>query len=430
MRIVHLATGAGGGFYCENCIRDAMLLRQFHKLGHDAVALPMYLPAGFEHQDVAKGPLFFGGVNVYLQQKFNFFRRTPRWFDKWLDSPKLLTQLSKRASMTGASQLGEMTLSMLQGKDGKQVKELVRLLDWLILPENKPDVVILSNALLLGLAKPIREKLGCAVVSFLQDEDGFVDGLGEPWSRQVWDLMRQCAADADLFIAVSRYYQSFMSEKLALTPLKIRQIYPGLNLDEYQSVSDLPQFPTIGFLARMCQDNGLDILIDAACRLAEDSRLQNICLKICGGKTRDDEAMLTKIRSRITSSNLQNRIEFITDFDVSIRREFLRSISIMCVPFCKPAAYGLCVLEAMASGVGFIQPAAGVFREYAELSGAGVLFAPNNSIQLAESLRPLLLNRQKMQQMGQNGRRAIEQHFNLLNAGRQLAELLEGVIQK
>lgn len=241
MRIIHLLPGAGGGFYCENCIRDAMFLRHLHNLGHDAVALPMYLPAGAEHQDTPRGPMFFGGINVYLQQKFNFFRKTPRWLDSLFDSPKLLSKLAAKARMTSARQLGQTTLSMLQGRDGKQVKELERLLEWLILPENKPDVVILSNALLLGLAKPIREKLGCAVVSFLQDEDGFIDGLGTPWSQQVWDMMRRCAAYADLFIAVSRYYQLFMAEKLALAPSKIRSLYPGLNLDEYQLSLDLPE---------------------------------------------------------------------------------------------------------------------------------------------------------------------------------------------
>ena len=429
MRIVHLATGAGGGFYCENCIRDAMLLRQFHKLGHEAVALPMYLPAGVEQRDIPKGPIFFGGVNVYLQQKLSLFRHTPRWLDKWLDSPRLLTQLSKRASMTSACQLGQMTLSMLQGKDGKQVKELDRLLDWLILPENKPDVVVLSNALLLGLAGPIRERLGCAVVSLLQDEDGFIDGLGAPWSQQVWDLMRRCAAKTDLFIAVSRYYQSFMADKLALAPSKIHYVYPGLNLEDYQPVSDLPATPTLGFLARMCQDNGLDILIEAVHSLSGDEHLRNIRLKICGGRTRDDDKLLRRIHKDVERWKLQNQIDFITDFDANTRRSFLQSISIMCVPFRKPAAYGLCVLEAMACGVGFVQPNAGVFPEYAQLGG-GLLYEPDNSRQLAEILRSLLLNRPKMRQLGQNGRHATQQHFNLSNTGRQLAELLEGVIRK
>lgn len=430
MRIVHLATGAGGGFYCENCIRDAMLLRQFHKLGHEAVALPMYLPAGTEQQDVHKGPLFFGGVNVYLQQKFPLFRHTPRWLDKWLDSPKLLTLLSRRASMTSAAQLGEMTLSMLQGKDGRQAKELDRLLDWLILPDNKPDVVMLSNALLLGLAKPIRQKLGCAVVSFLQDEDGFIDGLGAPWSQQVWDLMRLCAADTDLFIAVSRYYHSFMGDRLALSPSKIHYVYPGLNVSEYTPASDLPQIPVIGYLARMCRDNGLEMLIDVLCRLTEDPRLRDVRLKICGGRTRDDERMLKNIHRQIIARNLQTQIEFMDDFDADKRRDFLRSISLMCVPFRKPAAYGLCVLEAMACGVGFVQPNTGVFPEYAQLSNAGMLYEPNTADNLAGILRSLLMDPVKMRQMGLNGRRAIEQHFNLSTSVQRLVDLLEGVIRK
>jgi glycosyltransferase involved in cell wall biosynthesis len=153
-------------------------------------------------------------------------------------------------------------------------------------------------------------------------------------------------------------------------------------------------------------------------------------VKICGGQTRDDEHFMRSLHSQMDAWNLQNQVEFIQDFGVQSRNDFLHSISVMCVPFRKPAAYGLCVLEAMASGVGFVQPAAGVFHEYAQLSNAGVLFEPNNAQQLAAALRPLLLNRQKMRQMGLNGRQTMEQYFNLSTAGRLFAELLEGVIQK
>ena len=48
MRIAQLTPGAGGGFYCENCLRDGALVRAMGKIGHDVVLVPMYLPTGIE----------------------------------------------------------------------------------------------------------------------------------------------------------------------------------------------------------------------------------------------------------------------------------------------------------------------------------------------------------------------------------------------
>ena len=33
--------------------------------------------------------MFLGGINVYLQQQFGFFRHLPTFLDRWLDSPRL-----------------------------------------------------------------------------------------------------------------------------------------------------------------------------------------------------------------------------------------------------------------------------------------------------------------------------------------------------
>jgi len=429
MRIVHLAPGAGGGFYCENCVRDAMMLRQLCRLGHDAIALPMYLPAGPEQQDIPKGPLFFGGINVYLQQKLGLFRHTPRWLDALLDSPRLLSRAARQAGVSNVRQLGETTISMLQGQDGKQVKELNRLIEWLLLPENRPDVVVLSNALLMGVAGPIRQTLGCAVVSLLQDEDGFIEGLGQPWSQQVWDRMRQCAADVDLFAAVSRYYLERMAEKLALPTGRIQVVYPGLAISDYPAGPKNNDILTLGYLARLCPDNGFDMLVDAVIGLAAEPGLPPVRLVASGGQTAADTVYIDSVKKKIQAAGLHKRVAFREDFSFDSRKAFFQTIDLMCVPFRKPAAYGLCVLESMASGVGFIAPAAGVFPEYADCSGAGILVEPNSCTHLMAALRGLVCNPAKIREMGVKGRQAALRHFDITLNSRQYLKLLEGVIR-
>src|SRR5947209_13048986 len=99
MRIVQLTPGTGS-FYCGTCLRDNALVAELRRQGHDALLVPLYLPLALDEAPATEdAPIFFGGVNVYLQQKSSLFRRTPRWMDRALDSPGLLRSAAKRAGM-------------------------------------------------------------------------------------------------------------------------------------------------------------------------------------------------------------------------------------------------------------------------------------------------------------------------------------------
>ena len=91
MKIVQISPGTGNSFYCENCLRDSILARQMAKLGHDVVIVPMYLPLGVDWDELGQRlPMFFGGINVYLQQKSSLFNWTPRWLGrKRIDSGRV-----------------------------------------------------------------------------------------------------------------------------------------------------------------------------------------------------------------------------------------------------------------------------------------------------------------------------------------------------
>ena len=219
MRIVQITPNSGDSFYCENCLRDLALVMAMRNLGHDVLMIPLYLPLPTDIT-VSDGtsPIFYGGINVYLQQKSVLFRRTPRWLDSLFDSATLLRWVGRKAGMTSARDLGQTTISMLRGEKGRQIKELERLVEWLDTQDNKPDVICLSNILLTGLARCIKQRLGVPVVCLLQDEDGFLDGLPSPYSEQAWQILTERASDVNAFIAVSKYYADVMQQRLELHP--------------------------------------------------------------------------------------------------------------------------------------------------------------------------------------------------------------------
>ena len=430
MRIVQITPSAGDSFYCENCLRDAALVKAMRKLGHDVLMIPLYLPLQIdESSSVSKTPIFFGGINVYLQQKSAFFRRTPRWFDRLLDSPKLLRWIGRKAGATSARNLGQMTISMLQAEQGRQKKELHRFVEWLDTQDNKPDVVCLSNILLAGLARGIKQRLGVPVVCLLQDEDGFLDGLTSPYSEQAWQILAERASDIDAFIAVSKYYADVMRQRLELQAERVHVIYMGISLDGYEQWEAGPEIPTIGYLSRMCPDKGLDTLVDAFVHLKKNKKLKNARLRITGGKRADDEIFLNRIRQHLSSCGLIDDVEFQPDFDCNSKSDFLRTLSVLSVPEKQPVAYGLYVLEALAAGVPVVQPSSGVFPELLEMTGGGVLCEPNNAKALASAMEPLLLEPDYARQLGKRGRDAVFEKFNIEQTAEEMVRIYEEIAQ-
>src|SRR5262245_45781669 len=72
-------TAGGAGMFCGSCMRDNTLAAQLIKLGSDIVLIPTYTPIRTDEANVSIEQVFFGGINVYLQQKWSLFRFVPRF---------------------------------------------------------------------------------------------------------------------------------------------------------------------------------------------------------------------------------------------------------------------------------------------------------------------------------------------------------------
>ena len=123
MRITYITAGAAG-MYCGSCMRDNTLIAALARLGHDALLVPTYTPIRTDEEDVSQQRVFFGGINVYLQQKLSLFRHTPWLLDRLLDTCGLLRFVSRFAVKTQADLLGDLTVSVLKGEHGRQRKEV------------------------------------------------------------------------------------------------------------------------------------------------------------------------------------------------------------------------------------------------------------------------------------------------------------------
>jgi len=415
MKVVHIIPGTADVFYCQNCMRDKELVMELRALGHEVVLVPMYLPLFSEGEELGSAavPIFYGAVGVYLAQHFPALNRAPRWLKHLLDSRHLLRWVAKQSGTTRASGLEAMTLSVLQGENGGQKDELDYLISWLIHRE-KPDIVHLSNALLLGLAGRIKRELKVPVVCTLQDEDSWIDSMEPHAASEAWQIITEKARDIDAFLPVSNYYSHLMQQRLkGIDSDRFHRIPIGISLDQYTPSLLPPKNLTIGYLSKMTESLGLEVLIDAFIQLKQTLPLSSLQLKIMGGQTPDDGPFLQRLRNKLSEQGMLADVEFCEGLTKERRLEFLQSLSILSVPMPHPEAFGMFILEALACSVPVVQPGIGAFPEIITATGGGICYDPTAPRGLTEALKSLLLNPEAARTLGCTGRKNVRREFSI-----------------
>jgi len=412
MRIAYIAAGAAG-MYCGSCIHDNTLATALQKKGVDLALIPTYTPLRTDEKDASIDRVFYGGINVYLQQKLGLFRHTPWFVDKLFNGRVLLNSLGRFSGSTSAEDLGGLTVSVLQGEMGPQKKELKKLIRWLK-EDFKPDLVQLTNSMFLGMAREMKRELGVPVLCSLQGEDIFLEGLIEPYHTEALKLLQARAQDVDGFVATCDYYAKFMAEYMAVDQDRIHVVRLGISLDGHGITKrNLPDTPfVIGYLARICPEKGLHILVDAVHQLVEQVGKDHVQLKVAGYLGKRDEAYFEEVRTQIERLGLSDIFDYWGEVDRDEKIAFMNAVHVLSVPTPYKDPKGLFLLEAMANGVPVVQPRHGAFPEVIEKTGGGILVSPDSSEALAVGLMRMKNDGAVRKAMGQKGKEVVHREFN------------------
>ncbi len=420
-RVTYLTAGAAG-MYCGSCMHDNAVTRGLLNRGVDIQLQSLYTPIRTDEENVSADRIFFGGINVYLQQKIPLFRHLPGFLDRWLDHPALISRLSTRAVKVDAKELGALALSMIRGESGYQRKEVARLMKWLA-EEAKPDLVVLSNLLIGGIIPVIKRELDIPVLVNLQGDDVFLNELKEPYREQVIDGMRQVAAEVDGFVVFNEPYARKMGELLAIPAEKFHLTNLGIDTgaleevavasDEYRGKVDSSSPLTIGYFARLCPEKGLDHLVDAFITLKKEPGREKLRLKIGGWLTPKDVDFLDQQKAKLAEAGLMDAVEVVASPDREGKRAFFPGIDVFSVPAVAVEPKGLYVLEAMTCGIPVVEPEGGGFAEVICKSGGGLVYPLADPGALASALADLLDTRERRHEMGAKGRRFVLDHHCL-----------------
>jgi glycosyltransferase involved in cell wall biosynthesis len=412
MRIAYLAAGAAG-MYCGSCLHDNTLAAALLARGEDVMLAPIYTPIRTDETDVSLPRVFLGGINSYLQQQSAFFRRLPQWAVGWLDRPGVLRLLAGRGASVDPAKLGDLTVSMLRGEEGNQSRQLDQLVEWLV-GEARPDVVHLSNSMMLGLARRISERCGPPVVCALSGEDLFLDKLSSPHKEQARELLRERAREVHAFTALNEYYADHMAERLAVPRAKIEVIPHGLALDGHAlAPRESPNTPRrIGFLSRFCTDKGIHLLVEAGELLAVRDDLPPWEIVAAGYLGGADRPLLEKLTRRAATGPLRGRFTYVGEPDRAGKIAFLQSLDVLCIPAVYRESKGLPVLEAWANGVPAVVPNHGAYPEMIAAGGGGWLHEPGDPRSVAQLLAHAILDPAGCRELGRRGVAAVRERFH------------------
>lgn len=412
MKIAYITAGAAGMF-CGSCMRDNTLVSALVKKGHDALLIPTYTPIRTDEEDVSNKRVFFGGINVYLQQKLAFFRHTPWILDRLLDARGLLRWVSRFAVKTQADELAELALSMLKGEHGFQKKEIEKLVYWLK-SDVQPQIVNLTNVILSGIVHELKRALPVPVLGTLQGDDIFLEALPEPHRSQALVLVREHCRAFDGFVATSTYYADFMSQYLDIPRERIDVVHPGLKMDGYDDRSPTHNGTpaTIGYFARICPEKGLHLLVEAFLLLKKMPGTPPCRLHVSGWLGENNRAYFNDLVARIRSAGLAGDFQHVLAPDHATKVKFLRRLDILSVPTTYREPKGLYILEALANGVPVVQPRHGSFPELIQATGGGLLAEPGDAGDLARLLRQLLDQPDLRHSLGRQGQQAVHQRFH------------------
>jgi glycosyltransferase involved in cell wall biosynthesis len=400
---IYLTSGAAG-MYCGSCLRDNTLARSLLKLGCRVELLPTYTPIRTDEEDASADRLFYGGINVFLQQKLPPFRWLPRVLDGWLDWPRLVRRLTNGRIATDASRLGDLTVSLLRGEDGNQRKEVARLVDYLA--EAKPDVVNLSNLLIAGCVPAIKRRLGVPVLVTVQGDDLFLQNLPDADRARAIAEIRRLADDIDGYIVFSDYYADFMSQWIGLPRDRFHKVPLGINTRDFPSTRterDDDRTPVIGFFARHCPAKGLHVLVDAFLILRRELGF-SARLYTAGWLGAGDRVFFDDQVAKIDATGLGDDFWYAGVVDRREKIEFLQSLDVMSVPTTYREPKGLFVLESLAAGTPVVVPNHGAFPELLASTGGGALVTPNDARELARALAELLASKDRRRELGEQGR--------------------------
>ena len=218
-------------------------------------------------------------------------------------------------------------------------------------------------------------------------------------------------ARMDAVIATSETSASFLRRPATV-------IHHGIDVETYRPPADrfaafaatgLPGKYGIGTFGRVRRQKGVDLFVEAACRLLP--KYPDFTAVLVGHVSGDNLPLVEKLKQRIAAAGLAERIRFLGELPIEEVPLWYQRISIY-VFASRVEGFGLTMLEAMASGDAVVATRAGAAEMVIADGDTGYL-APIDDVEaLVAAIEPLMRDPERIAATGARARARVEQGFS------------------
>ncbi len=234
----------------------------------------------------------------------------------------------------------------------------------------------------------------------------------------------------EVTIAISRVVYDHLKDDFKRDEKKIRLIYNGLDVSRFTHVYTaqekleirkryrLKEGPVVGIIARLSEEKGHIILLEAFKDLLNDIR--GAQLLIVG-----EGRMGNKIKARVSELGIEDNVCFCgstlsTHDFLSVMDVFVRPSTI--------EGFGLTVVEAMMMGVPVVSTNVGDFKVMLDDGEVGVLADPFDARHLKEAIKSILTDGELAGRIRTAARKYAESHFSADRMAKQVEKVYREVI--
>ncbi len=268
--------------------------------------------------------------------------------------------------------------------------------------------------------------------------------LGRGYDASLW-IEKTAIEMADAVIAVSKETRDDILHHFNVDPEKIKVIYNGINLKEYQATQETsalekyhidPSKPYVLFVGRITKQKGIIHLVNAIKYIDADTQIV-----LCAGAP--DTPEIAKEMEESVHKVQKDRDNVIWIAEMLDKKSVIQLYSHADV-FCCPSIYepfGIINIEAMACRTAVVASAVGGIKEVVVDGETGILvpldqqqvapfepkFPDTFARDLARGINTLIGNRELREKMAENGRKRVEETFDWSAIALQIKVLYESL---
>lgn len=209
--------------------------------------------------------------------------------------------------------------------------------------------------------------------------------------KLIQKLVTNIIKKANLIVVPSSYFEDIVTKKFDLPKDKIF-ISPSGGIDtkifKPLEISRDNNLLTIGYISRIDQGKGWDILLNAVSEILNKNDIEFKVLMIGDGSQKD---LLFK---KISELNLQDYIEYLGPKPHNELAGYYNQFDIFIFPTMLPESLGLVGLEAISCGVPVIASKIGGLQDYIINGQNGYFFTPGNAEELEDKILLFTNNRE------------------------------------